>query len=99
MIRIHLVLMLGLGLAAVATNAAAGDHNRARQLRHKGEVLPLAQILERMPPRYAGRVLEVELKQRHGRTVYEIERLGRDGVVREITVDAGSGEVLHVEMD
>ena len=97
MTRYSLIVALLVGLMSGLPEASAGDHDQARQLRHQGEILPLSQILSQISSRYPGRVLEVELKQRNGRPVYEIELLGRDDVVRDITVDAKSGSVMAVE--
>jgi uncharacterized membrane protein YkoI len=69
---------------------------------HRQEVLkklmPLPDILERLPARYRGIVREVELEyDQDGRYFYEIEvRLG-DGRVFELDIDAISGKVLNGE--
>lgn len=95
MLRFLLVLLLSLPAVALAE----GDHDRALLLRHKGEILPLTEILQRVTGQYPGQALEVELKERKPHPVYEIELLGNDGVVREITVDAVDGHVITVETD
>jgi len=95
MLRLLLVLLLMLPSAAMAD----GDHDRALLLRHKGEIMPLADILQRVAGKYPGQPLEVELKERKPHLVYEIELLGDDSVVREITVDAVTGDILFVEKD
>jgi len=95
MLRFLLVLMLMLPAAALAE----GDHDRALLLRHKGEIMPLTEILQRLAGRYPGQALEVELKERKPHPVYEIEMLGDDGVLRELTIDAVDGRVIAVESD
>jgi len=94
---LRFLLMLMLMLPAVAL--AEGDHDRALMLRHKGEILPLTEILQRLEGHYPGQALEVELKERKPHPVYEIEMLGEDGVLRELTVDAVDGHVIAVESD
>ncbi|MBN0864542.1 PepSY domain-containing protein, partial [Pseudomonas aeruginosa] len=50
--------------------------------------------------RYAGaRLLEVELEEEDDVYVYEVELLTRDGVVRELELDARNGRILKDEED
>lgn len=46
-----------------------------------------------------GTLVEVELEREGGRTHYEVELRGADGVLREVQVDAVTGAVLRVEED
>ncbi len=100
--RKNLLAWVFVGLTGLAATAvwqggmragAADDHDEAEALRTGGDVLPLAEILNR-----AGladqRVLEAELERRDGRMVYELEVLGADGRVRERHIDAATGEAL-----
>lgn len=92
-------LLLALLIVLPTMAHAESDHDRALLLRHKGEILPLSDIVRHVSERYPGQILEVELKERKPHPVYEIEMLGDDGVVREITVDAVDGRMLGVEKD
>jgi uncharacterized membrane protein YkoI len=83
-------------LALAALPALAGGHDEARELREAGEILPLQQILGHLDPA-AGRVLEVELKRRGDRYIYEVEILNDRGEVWEHRYDARSGELLKIE--
>ncbi len=74
-----------------------GDHDDAREAYEHGEALPLAQILPQALRTVPGEVLEVELEREHGRLVYEIEILARNGRVRKVILDARTGAVLGVE--
>jgi len=86
------LLLLSLILLGSGSVHADDDHERARQLREAGEILPLETILSQVRARGdTGRVLEVELKNKHGRYVYEIEMLDAHGRVRERLFDAQSG--------
>ncbi|HXH04413.1 MAG TPA: PepSY domain-containing protein [Candidatus Competibacteraceae bacterium] len=89
----------GLVLAAFASSALAGlDHERIRDLRAAGEILPLETILEHYRSTYPdGRILETELEQEDGVLVYELYILGDDGEVRELEYDARSGVLLRVK--
>ncbi|UCE89914.1 MAG: PepSY domain-containing protein, partial [Pseudomonadota bacterium] len=78
---------------------ADDDHEAARVLVEAGDILPLDVILEKAQARYRGRVLEVELEREAGRHVYEIEIVDEQGVVRELYLDASSGELLKAEQE
>ena len=69
-------------------------------MRQQGAILSFASLLETLEQRYPqGRVLEVELERDDGLLIYEIEVLTRDQVVREIEMDARTGQVLDDERD
>ncbi|BAP14617.1 hypothetical protein AS19_17660 [Alcanivorax sp. NBRC 101098] len=70
------------------------------QLRQQGEIVAFSSLLETLKLRYPqGRVLEVELERDDGQLIYEIELLTGDRVVREIEMDARTGQVLDDERD
>ena len=88
-------------LVLLVTNSAFADsdYDRAQQLREAGEILPLETILQKLHTRHPGKVLEVELENEHGQVIYEIEILDDKGKVREIKVNAKTGEQLQQEKD
>ncbi|MCO7517127.1 PepSY domain-containing protein [Pseudomonas guariconensis] len=93
-----------LALALMAACSLAGardlDQDEALELRQKGIILPLEQLLESALGRYPGaRLLEAELEEKHGRYEYEVELLTPAGVVREIKLDARNGALLKDEED
>lgn len=75
------------------------DHERATELRESGDILSLETILERAQKQHSGRVLEVELEEKRGRYIYEVEILDQDGTVWEMYYDARSGELLRVKQE
>jgi len=76
------------------------DQDEALRLRQSGEVLSFHAILRQADERYPGaRLLEAELDDDDGELIYEIELLTRDGVVRELEIDARSGRLLEDEVD
>lgn len=89
-----MVLGVALGCTSLAA-CAEQDHERARQLRLQGRILPLELILRRVEALYPGRVLEVEIEEREGNYVYEIEVLNAGGSVRTVRFDARSGALLQ----
>lgn len=78
---------------------ADDDFIEARRLRESGDIMPLEEILKNVRRSYPGRILEVELENEKGRVIYELEILGADRIVREIYIDAKSGDLLSVEED
>lgn len=94
-----LLLAFSLGLVNAGSVHADDDHERARELREAGEILPLETILDQVRAQGLGRVLEVELKREHGRYVYELEVVDDQGIVRELHFDARSGQLLKSRRD
>ena len=93
---------LALALLTVCSLAAARDldQDEALELRQKGIILPLEQLLEAALGRYPGaRLLEAELEEKHERYEYEVELLTPAGVVREIKYDARTGVLIKDEED
>lgn len=84
--------------AAIAP-AAASDHDRARTAVLSGQRMPLSSILAMIESRYGGRILEIEMDDDNGRSIYEIELLDDRGRVLELEVDAITGEILDSEYD
>jgi uncharacterized membrane protein YkoI len=78
---------------------ADDDHIEARRLLDSGEILPLEVILKNVKQTHPGKILEVELDKEDGRIVYEVEILGKDGVVKEVYINAITGEVLFGKED
>ena len=46
-----------------------------------------------------GCLLDLEVEQKHGRIIYELEILRDDGIVYEIKIDAKTGEWLKEKVD
>jgi hypothetical protein len=76
----------------VRSRKAQKDYNRARREVKTGRVLSLEQVLGRLPNRYQGKLLDVQLA---GDT-YRLKMLSRSGKVSNLLVDARSGKVLRV---
>ena len=75
------------------------DHVEARALLERGEILPLARILEIVRAREPGDVIEVELDRDDGVWEYEVKVLTAAGIVRKVELDARDGTVLKVKDD
>jgi uncharacterized membrane protein YkoI len=95
-----------LGLAVLVSLASGGDavarsrgHDQdlARRALQRGEVVPIARILELAAQHVPGDVIEVQLEERRGQLEYEIKVLTPAGRVREMTLDARTGALLRLE--
>jgi uncharacterized membrane protein YkoI len=76
----------------VKTRKAQKDYNRAHKQVKTGRMLSLEQVLARLPGRYQGKLLDVQLR---GDT-YRLKMLSRQGQVSNLLVDGRSGKVLRV---
>mgnify|MGYP000909762227 CR=1 FL=1 len=62
----------------------------------RGEILPLARIMQIATARVPGDIIEIEYK---AGPKYEVKILTPDGRIKEIKLDARTGEVIKIEDD
>jgi uncharacterized membrane protein YkoI len=96
--RTKLSILLS-SLLMMQQTAADSDHYEARRLMESGTILPLETVLESVLQQHNGRILEVELEERHERYIYEVEVLDKAGRVWEMRLDAVTGRVLKSERE
>lgn len=75
------------------------DHDRAYRAHQEEKILSLGEILDMLDLGPDARVLEVEHEIEHGRDIYEIEYLTKDGDIYELEVDAATGQILKRERE
>jgi uncharacterized membrane protein YkoI len=94
-LRMTFGLCLGLWALVVSTAAMAGPE-RDELLRkvQDGSILPLAKIIEHAQRDHPGDLLEAELEDEHGVTVYELKILTPEGRIRKVYYDAKEGTVI-----
>ncbi|WP_430512912.1 PepSY domain-containing protein [Pannonibacter phragmitetus] len=80
-------------------HADEDDQKRAERALRDDKALPLAEILKRVSPVLDGKVIGIEFEEDDGRFVYEFKVLSAKGKIREMVVDARSGEILKEEDD
>ena len=85
------------GAGARSNDRDDDDQDLARQALQRGEVLPIARILELVAQHLPGDVIEVQLDERRGRLEYEIRVLTPSGRVRELVLDARTGAFVRFE--
>jgi len=83
-------------LAAAGLCFADEDNERARAMVQKGEFIPLVEIIKRVQSAQQGDVLEVEIYEEDGRTLYELDVLDRNDELHEVMVDPYTGEIVRV---
>lgn len=95
----QILLMSAVILLPVHAVYADDDYIEARRLHESGMILPLETILKKIRQAYPGRILEIKLEKEEGQIVYEVEILGKNGVVREVYINAENGEFLSDKKD
>lgn len=95
-----------LALAVGATGMAGADDDdeiseqeSVRAALQRGEVLPLSRIIAIAVAKVPGDVIKVELEREDGLIVYEIKILTPRGRVREVELDARTGNIRKIEND
>ncbi len=96
MVTKPLALALLFLMVPATTRADVEDYERARAALERGDVLPLAAILEKVERDTGARVIEVDFELEDGRYLYEFDMLTGDGRVIEAIVDAATGTLLSV---
>ncbi|MCW8901767.1 MAG: PepSY domain-containing protein [Gammaproteobacteria bacterium] len=93
------LISISLLMISSASLYADDDHDKARRLLESGEILALEDILKKVREIQPGRVLEVDLETKKGKTIYEIELLNSEGTVFELKFDAKTGQHLSTEKE
>jgi uncharacterized membrane protein YkoI len=96
-------LLLAGALLTMPVSARADDDARdqeiARQALKEGRIKSLIEITEIVKTKMPGTILGVELDVENGRIVYEFDIVDPDGKLKEVEVDAATGDILKVEDD
>ncbi len=99
-LRRRLQAVLLITLVSGASLARDIDQDEALRLRRSGDVQALDVLLVQVRQRYPdARLLDVELEREDGRLIYELEILTQSGQVRELELDARTGESLKDDLD
>jgi uncharacterized membrane protein YkoI len=75
------------------------DHNRASRAVEQGRALPLDKILKLVGARLGGEMIGLKLKSKNGRLVYKLKVVTPAGQLREVSVDATTGEIVGSKGD
>lgn len=102
--HVSLLLLLAALMPALVPAYADNDDDHRERTRldaavQRGEILPLAEILEKVRPQIEGRILEIEFEDSKRKPIYEIYVLSSDGRRREYKIDAKTARILSLEDD
>ncbi len=88
------VMLILCSSLAQASSDEKYDHERARQMHEAGEIVSGQSLVKKALVLHPGaRVLEIELEEKRGRLLYEIEIVDKDGNVHELYFDARDGQL------
>ena len=87
------------GAAAKRGRERDDDHDEVWRGRLSGEVLPLEEVLQALPPGARERIVEIEFEYEDGIPVYEIEYIDDAGRLVEAMIDARNGTLLEIDYD
>lgn len=93
-----IVLLSALAMFAAAAQADDDhdhDHDMARQAVERGEIKPLAEVLQAVRDKLPGEVASVKLERKRDRLFYEFRVVGARGRLLEVYVDATTGEIVR----
>lgn len=95
-----LVMLVTMAAPVARADDDANDQELARQALQEGRIRPLAEITEIVTPKLPGTILAVEFEvEEDGAMVYEFDVVDPDGKLKEVDVDAATGEILSIEDD
>jgi uncharacterized membrane protein YkoI len=103
-------LLLALALLPASAGLAYGDgddddddddddHDRASSDVLQGRARPLSEILSMVRARLCGEVIGVKFKRKNGRQLYKLKLVTPTGQLREVSVDAMTGQIVQSEDD
>jgi len=90
------------GIMAVGSIALSDPKSKQEQIyqqRQSANILPLEEILELLRPGFNGEIIETEFEYEDGIPVYEFKYISKRGRVREMYVDARTGEIIEDKLD
>lgn len=91
---------LSLLLAVSPASSRDLDQDEALRLSREHKIMSLEQLLKTIAHLHPkAQLLEVELEEHHGQYQYDIDLLTAEGVARELTLNARTGDLISDEED
>ncbi len=84
-------------IGAGAAEAERFDQDAARLAVERGEIRPLADILEALRGKLPGEIAGIEIDRKDGRWLYEFRVVGATGRLFEVYVDGLSAEIQRIK--
>ena len=102
--RIAMAAAMAAGLLLVLGGQALADKKGEKGEKHKSKVemaetakVTIDQAVKTASEKVPGKIIEAELEKKHDKTVWEVEIVTDDEIVKEVHIDADSGAVIDVE--
>lgn len=99
--QVAIVVALASGMLWALGGLALADKKGEK---HKSKVemaetakVTIDQAVKTASEKVPGKVIEAELEKKHDKTVWEVEILTEDKMIKEVHIDADSGDVIDVE--
>jgi uncharacterized membrane protein YkoI len=73
------------------------DHDVARDALERGDILSLEKVVAEVRKTISGKLVGVDLEQKHGKWVYEFKLLAPEGSMIEVYADARTGTIMKVK--
>jgi hypothetical protein len=73
------------------------DHDMVRAAVERGEIKPLAQLLDQVKGKLPGDITGVEIERKHGLWLYEFRVIDKEGRLFDVYVDAQNGEIKRTK--
>ncbi|CAI4033938.1 exported protein of unknown function [Nitrospira tepida] len=88
-------LLLVLGGTALADKK--GEKHKSKVEMAETAKVTIDQAVKTASEKVPGKVIEAELEKKHDKTVWEVEIVTDDKMIKEVHIDADSGAVIDVE--
>ncbi len=102
--QIAMVVLLASGMLWALGGPALADKKEGKGEKYKSKVemaetakVTIDQAVKTASEKVPGKVIEAELEKKHGKTVWEVEIVTDDKMIKEVHIDADSGTVIDVE--
>lgn len=100
MVRLFCITIF-IALIGVIYPAYSGDDQEAaRAALARGEIMPLNRMLTFLEEAFPNSsVIKLEFEEEKHRYIYEFKIIDSSGIIREIEMDAKTGQILKIEID
>lgn len=73
------------------------DHDAVRAAVERGEIKPLAQLLDQIKSKLPGEITSVDVERKEGAWLYEFRVIDKQGRLFDVYVDAQNGDIKRTK--
>ncbi|UXN03010.1 PepSY domain-containing protein [Bartonella sp. HY406] len=100
MVRLFYITVFIALIGVIYPAYSGNDQEAARQALARGEIMPLMQMLGFVEAAFPNSsVIKLEFDEEDHLYIYEFKIIDSSGIIREIEMDAKTGQILKVEID